>query len=383
MTLLKKFFLYILSLLFIAPGSGVGGGELMEYDKYTLQAYMQPVWEGDIVYNETLMFVEDASGNVPPAPLLYKPDEIISLRSFDLNTEYIQGVDYNVNENGCIVLTENSRIFRWSYQAYYPDTPETGHYFDRTGGGYISFGEGDTYFKTQVAVTYRHSDSWDGKVPGYRGDFLSGTMDKLKNGKKLTIVYYGDSITTGANSSNTAPPFAPIWTQLVTQELTAEFDNPNIVEINTAVGGTNSEWGAENAQERAAAYNPDLVVIGFGMNDAGTSSLKYACNINKIIRIVRKKNKNAEFILVSPMCANKEVKGFYGNQYKFENILKQFEIFKNGVAIAPVWTMHSYLLKKKRYYDMTGNNVNHPNDFLARIYAQTVAELFLGEEWKI
>ena len=36
--------------------------------------------------------------------------------------------------------------------------------------------------------------------------------------------------------------------------------------------------------------------------------------------------------------------------------------------------MHTYPLSKKRYEDMDGNGVNHPNDFLARVYAQTIAQ---------
>ena len=43
-----------------------------------------------------------------------------------------------------------------------------------------------------------------------------------------------------------------------------------------------------------------------------------------------------------------------------------------GVAVADMWSMHGYLLKHKTYWDMTGNHVNHPNDFLVRIYAQTL-----------
>ena len=40
--------------------------------------------------------------------------------------------------------------------------------------------------------------------------------------------------------------------------------------------------------------------------------------------------------------------------------------------------MHLDLLKAKRFRDMTGNNVNHPNDFLARVYAQVVLQTVAG-----
>jgi len=193
----------------------------------------------------------------------------------------------------------------------------------------------------------------------------------------VTVVYYGDSITTGANSSNTQAPFTPIWTQLVTAKLAAAYSNDIIEQVNTAVGGTNAKWGCENAKQRVAAYRPDLAVIAFGMNDAGTSAISYAAGIMGIIEQTRRSNPAAEFILVSPMLPNKEVRGFYGNQHQFENVLFGIAGFEQGIAAVPVWSMHKYMLASKRYYDMTGNNVNHPNDFLARVYAQAVCALLV------
>jgi len=38
-------------------------------------------------------------------------------------------------------------------------------------------------------------------------------------------------------------------------------------------------------------------------------------------------------------------------------------------------TLHDKLLEKKTYIDMSGNNVNHPNDYLVRWYAQMVGAL--------
>lgn len=41
--------------------------------------------------------------------------------------------------------------------------------------------------------------------------------------------------------------------------------------------------------------------------------------------------------------------------------------------------MHTHLLRLKRYWDMTGNNINHPNDFLARVYAQVVSQVLVQD----
>jgi hypothetical protein len=48
-----------------------------------------------------------------------------------------------------------------------------------------------------------------------------------------------------------------------------------------------------------------------------------------------------------------------------------------GLAVADAWTIHGEMLKRKSYADMTGNNFNHPNDFLIRIIAQSVAYLLM------
>lgn len=35
----------------------------------------------------------------------------------------------------------------------------------------------------------------------------------------------------------------------------------------------------------------------------------------------------------------------------------------------------------KRFQDCTANNINHPNDFMMRIYAQTVLYTLFGEDY--
>ena len=43
-----------------------------------------------------------------------------------------------------------------------------------------------------------------------------------------------------------------------------------------------------------------------------------------------------------------------------------------GVAIADIQAVQKEIGKRKRYIDITGNWLNHPNDYLARILAQVV-----------
>ena len=51
-----------------------------------------------------------------------------------------------------------------------------------------------------------------------------------------------------------------------------------------------------------------------------------------------------------------------------------------GCAVAPMTSVSKYIHQQKRYRDTTGNNVNHPSDFLARAYAQVIYQTVFGYE---
>ncbi len=75
--------------------------------------------------------------------------------------------------------------------------------------------------------------------------------------------------------------------------------------------------------------------------------------------------------MIAPMLPNPDaIQAGIQGQYKAE-LLK---LCKPGVALADIAGVHAELLKHKTYQDMTGNNVNHPNDYLARWYAQVLVD---------
>ena len=50
-----------------------------------------------------------------------------------------------------------------------------------------------------------------------------------------------------------------------------------------------------------------------------------------------------------------------------------------GLGLAKVTTMHKEILRYKNYYSMTGNNINHPTDFIIRVYAQNILYALTGK----
>ncbi len=348
---------------------------MLEYCKYDHDTYVTPFWEGNIVYNETVMFVGETE-----APLLYTPERILSVRSFDLATEYEVGKDYTVKD-GKLCLTEGTRIPSFSLEEYYPAEPIQGKCLASNveGHPYIFFSEGSTVFQRQIHVTYTHKDAWDRFVPQKQDKFVK-FIEKASHGEEVTVLVYGDSISTGVNSSGRVgcEPYAEPWFDMVLGAMQKHFHNDKIRLVNTAVGGKATPWGIECLQERAIDIRPDLMLLGFGMNDGGRTPEEEGALIKELIDKFLSACPDAEIGLIAPMLPHFRFKGFWGNQKDFEPVFAALCEGYDNMGLIPVTSVHKAMLETKRYYDMTGNNVNHPNDFLARVYAQTVIKSILG-----
>jgi hypothetical protein len=125
-------------------------------------------------------------------------------------------------------------------------------------------------------------------------------------------------------------------------------------------------------------------LIGFGMNDGGNSADTEKSLIAKIADSVYGQAPEAEMILLSTMLPNPEaVNGWFGNQHLYEAAFYRLadEYSARGLhcAVAPMTTMSRSVLARKHFRDYCGNNVNHPNDFMVRIYAQTVYTTVTGD----
>ena len=387
--------------------------ELLAYDTFNLDAYMKPIWKGKYVYNETVMFV----GMEDQAALLYTPDEILSVTSYDLKTTYEKGKDYDVVD-GKLVLLEGTSIPVISFDEYYHKQQIAGMPAQlqvKVDGKayYVYWGEGTTMTQWQVAVTYTHSQTWEGFKPE-KSDQFTKLIAKMEAGEDVTMIFYGDSITFGATSSSGANvhPYAPPYTQMFTQLLAQKYGytikyvntgltgtcvppaqdtvfgtNGTITYINPAVGGWTSADGFNKFDQYVAPfveqYGCDFFLLAFGMNDAGNSPKNEQKAIKKIADELYAIAPEAEMLLVATMIPNPEaVNGWYGNQHRFESVFESLaaDYVKDGksCAVAKMTSMSQRILENKRFRDHTGNNINHPNDFLGRLYAQVVYETVIG-----
>ena len=143
---------------------------------------------------------------------------------------------------------------------------------------------------------------------------------------------------------------------------------------NFAVGGTDTAWGLASI-EKVIATAPDLVILAFGMNDAaGRPAKDYQANIRSMIDTVRNEHPGAEVILVATMLGNKDWTTLHHELFpQYRDALA--ELCGPGIVLADMTSLWEELLKYKKDWDLTGNGVNHPNDFGHRLYAQVLTAL--------
>lgn len=337
---------------------------------FDTEQYLIPYWTGDTMYDEAAFVLESADGGIEPISLLYQPDEILRVTDSTLTVTYEEGRDY-VFEDGVLRILPDGTVPCMNYKEYYLDEPIEGKSFMRQNGKWLAFAETVLMYPKQIAVTYRHHDRWDRYIPAAQGAKLPRLLHKLSHKEPVRILLFGDSICAGGNATSRSgrSPYQPMFIDLFVNELRRKYGYDDITFVNTSVGGKSSAWGRETVEENALAEDYDLAIIGFGMNNSATPLSDFKEDIRVIRDRILEKHPETECILIATMVANEELKGFWGMQNRQQEVLYELADEGEHTVVANMTEYHLALLKTKHFYDMTGNNVNHPNDFLIRGYA--------------
>lgn len=120
---------------------------------------------------------------------------------------------------------------------------------------------------------------------------------------------------------------------------------------------------------RVAAVHPDLVIIAYGMNDSTSRpAAEFGFNIATIRRKLRASTPAAEFVRLASMLPNSKWAVPNLNRCAaYQKVLR--ERYGPGVVLAGLTAIWAELLRRKSFHDLTGNGVNHPNDFGHRLHA--------------
>jgi lysophospholipase L1-like esterase len=343
-----------------------------------------PFWKSGSISGDTLFFIREEGQAHPAASLLLVPKNAPRLTSATRDFQYVLGKDFTWKPGSRLIeLPAGSKISFKTHDEMYPN-PNADTSFatsSRHPGKVLLFAEGHVFHDVQVVATYETKEHWTGIAPGKKSELLPKTIARLKNKESINLVVLGDSISAGANASGFigAKPNIPAYPDLVAHGLQA-LGSSRVALRNLSVGGTRSEWGVTRVPDVLLA-TPDLLIIAFGMNDTfhtrdtgAVSPEQYRQNILKIIKETREARPGCEFILVAPMIGNEEWDDL--QQDRFAAYRDELEGLEGpGVAVADVTSLWAELLKRKSFYDLIGNGLNHPNDFGHRVYSEVILEL--------
>lgn len=326
---------------------------------------------------DPLFFIQKAGAPLATAKLLFPADADLRLTSPDEKQVYEINRDYTWQPGSdTITLTSQTRIpFKTQAEMYPPiGAPKSfGQTVDGKTG--VIFDEGPFIYNLHTLASYTHAAKWTGYIPSPGpSPYLPRTIAKLRARQPLRIVLLGDSISAGASAScsfNAAPQRADYFNRVIAN-LHERFGSV-IVPANFSAGGTTCAWGLTQS-DRVIGQKPDLVLLAFGMN-GGESATEYGAIIKKTVEAIRAGCPNADFILVASMTGNPDLSNFPASHFEgYRDALKALQ--GPGVAVADMTTMWIDLLKHKTFADLTGNGVNHPNDFGHIVYANVIEALF-------
>lgn len=348
---------------------------------------MQRLWTENEVFCESGMF---AGGE--RIGLMFPAAEIVRVSAHCSDTVYEAGRDFlHTPGTAEIRRTPNSRIPFFPDSALHPTEnlrlhphPEANAIANAVDGGNLIFCNRSFFAENQVDITYRRAggafvsglDRQLSRLPRFRA--------KLAKGEKLRITLIGDSISEGYNATKfvKVPPFAPPYIEQVCSELSRKF-HAEVVPTNRALASTGVQH-AERIADRWCGDRPDLLVIAYGMNNFSSMPVgDFIANIAAIIAKCKAASPETEFLVVTFMTGNPQWRPTVpGPDAVYAQAMREFAAAGGAdTALADVQMVWRKILERKNFYDLTGNGVNHPNDYGHRIYASVLLEVLSGEAY--
>jgi len=193
-------------------------------------------------------------------------------------------------------------------------------------------------------------------------------FDKLRADKPVTVAYLGGSVLAGAGASN---PEKSSCRALINNWLRSHYPRNVISEINAAIPGTGSLYGALRARRDLIAFKPDLVFIEFALNDAGEDETAVKKAIEGLIRQLLVVPQPPEVVLLYAANAKRniqtELQENFAAHYQIPSIdlqTKTWELIDSGkISASSFW-----------------KDGMHPTDAGHKIYAEIITAFLTEQE---
>ena len=227
--------------------------------------------------------------------------------------------------------------------------------------------------------------------------FLNRIAEKSGNASAapVLIVALGDSVTQGCAADGVMDP-EHVYHNELKKMLEKRFPNSVFSVINAGCSGESLPGGVARLERDVLRHDPDLVIVGYGLNDAcaGTadSASDFGALLSSMVKKIRESN-GADVILLTPNMMithdnpavaekwRKSVGLFIGKQTDGTLDAYAAEIRRADADVADVYA--DWKRMENCRVDTTlllSNGINHPNADMHRMAAEKIMEVVEG--WK-
>lgn len=169
---------------------------------------------------------------------------------------------------------------------------------------------------------------------------LPNFFSKALHGEPVKVAYLGGSITKQEG-----------WRVQSLNWFKERFPQATFSEVNAAINGTRSDFGAFRIKEQVLKYKPDLVFVEFAVNDQKTESSRIIRSMEGIVRQIKQANPYTDICFVytiSKYTLEEEQKGMLPNSaVQMEKVANYYGIpsINFGFEIAKMINNHQLIME--------------------------------------
>jgi hypothetical protein len=304
------------------------------------------------IEGESFVLADTASSNFLFASIVKGSVRVRStyLRSDSGSINYTEGIDFTIDyKKGTIARTLNSRIPNYSNHPLFGKTNFNQNNFSNySNNPYFIWVDYTTKKKDQLAETSDQSN------------YLAGLKNKLLRGSPINIVSSGNSIAAGGEASREELRYQNRWVDYLKNQYpsaTIQLEDVSLPGYTTAEAIL--KWDATVGQK-----NPDLILLGWGMNEANVGGITPSEYKNNLIALAQKSKqyKNAEVVIYSCFRPNENWR-FYSHKMDLYTQAAKEAAAAANCAYVDVYGVYEKVFERKDQPSLLANNINHPNNF--------------------
>ena len=217
----------------------------------------------------------------------------------------------------------------------------------------------------------------------------------IENGP-ITIVAFGDSITHGAVGPGEFNYETVYWNRL-RKKINDVRNYVPVNVINAGIGGTTAKESLQRMEAQVFAYNPDLIIVCFGLNDVNGTLEDYISSLRTIFEECN--NHGIQTIFMTPNMLNTYVAEDTEERF-LDYAAKTAEMQANGrmdkymnaacnlansmgVELCDCYSRWKELGKTEDTTLLLANRINHPTNEMHELFADSLFNLIFKDKPEI